>query len=69
MQESEDRWNHRGDAVYHMTSATGCDIIDLTELNTSEGCPGDSFMKFVEETSTLVKNKVSDPIRALMLNK
>jgi hypothetical protein len=58
---------NRVESAYHRTHASRCSVIDLTELNNSKGCAGDSFIKFVEETAKATKNKATDLISASML--
>jgi hypothetical protein len=69
LQETQERANSRGESVYHMANAIGCDVADLTELNTQRGLSCDLFMMLMEEATNPKQNKNTDPLRAHLLKR
>jgi hypothetical protein len=69
LQETQETVKNRGESAYHKAHASGCDIVDLTELNTHTGCSGDSFMLFVEEAVKAKHHTHTDPLRAHLLKR
>jgi hypothetical protein len=52
-----------------MTITSGSKVIDLTELNTTEGSTGDYFMMFVGDVVKHNTTLITDPIRQRLLKK
>jgi hypothetical protein len=58
-----------GQSAYQISIASGSEVIDLTELNTTEGSDGESFMMNVEDEAVRNTTRGTNPIHKRLLKK